>query len=158
MHKILFWWWNQTSLPRPESSVNARFGRTTAELTEMQALGNGKSCRFVNSYWWKERIAYIFRVKTILRTFERSVTLARVDKAQNSRRLESSRIIKLIFPSFMQINTMEKIKVKVRQSLHMHGRTPRVPVGRGSQISRKSEYEGVTVVSTKHRPPLPPWY
>jgi len=33
---------------------------------------------------------------------------------------------------------------------------PRVPAGRGSQISRQSANEGGKVVSTTNRPPLPP--
>ena len=43
-----------------------------------------------------------------------------------------------------------------KQTLYRPRETPRVPAGRGSQISKESAYESGKVVSPTHLPPLPP--
>jgi hypothetical protein len=49
-----------------------------------------------------------------------------------------------------------KGKVKGKAIHYMPGQVLRFPGGRGSQISRQSTHEGGKVVSSRHRPPLPP--
>ena len=44
----------------------------------------------------------------------------------------------------------------VNQSHYRAGQALRVPEGSGSQILRQLGHEGGKVVSTTHRPPLPP--
>ena len=47
------------------------------------------------------------------------------------------------------------VKIKIKQSHYRTGEALRVPVGRGSQISRQSPHESGKFVSLTHRPPLP---
>jgi hypothetical protein len=49
-----------------------------------------------------------------------------------------------------------KVKVKVRLYLYIPGEALRFPGGLGSNISRKLLHEDDNVVSSTHRPPLPP--
>ena len=49
-----------------------------------------------------------------------------------------------------------KYMLKVKQSLNMPGQALRVTGSWGSQISRKSAYDGGKVINPTHRPPLSP--
>jgi hypothetical protein len=55
-----------------------------------------------------------------------------------------------------------KVKMKVRLFLYIPGEALRFPRGSGFKISRQLLHEGGKVVTSTHRPPLPPrkyfWY
>jgi hypothetical protein len=58
--------------------------------------------------------------------------------------------------SFMIYGTTQSATCNVMQSLYRTGQTVRVPGSLGSQVSRQSAHESVTVVSLTHRPFPPP--
>ena len=62
----------------------------------------------------------------------------------------------LIIRSLIRCLSVNKPRVKVKQSLYKPGEAVRVPGGWGSQISRQSAHEGGKVVSFTHRPPPTP--